>query len=180
MQAPATWQAERGGRGLALSVDPGIRCQPLAFFQQGADGRQQVLVERWVEEHYVVFSRRLGFQVAQRVGRLYLAGGATQRTQVLLEAGHRHVAGVQRLALSRATGQRLQEQRTAASERVQHLGPANVRREPVEQGFAHAVWRRAQAHDVGEAQLAAAPFTANDAQLAHTVMHVVDRFFRAR
>ena len=99
---------------------------------------------------------------------------------MLLEAGHRHVAGIQRLGLGRATGQRLQEQRTAAGERVQHLGAADVRCEPVEQGFTHTVRRRAQAHHVGEAQLAAAPFAANDAQLAHTVMHVVDGFFRAR
>ncbi|MNH29551.1 hypothetical protein D3C79_897890 [compost metagenome] len=150
----------------------------MALFEQLANGGQQVLVERRVEEHQVVGHRWLGLQIAQGVGGLDLAGGATQRTQMLLEAGHRKAAGVQCLAHGGATGQGFEKQRAAAGERIEHLGARDVGGEPVEQGFPHPVRRRAQARSVREAQLATAPFAANDAQLVHAVMHVAGRFFR--
>jgi hypothetical protein len=43
------------------------------------------------------------------------------------------------------------------------LAPFDVRREPVEQGFTDTVRVRAQAFYMGEVELAAAPFPANDA-----------------
>ncbi|MNG14532.1 hypothetical protein D3C84_982920 [compost metagenome] len=99
---------------------------------------------------------------------------------MLLQAGNRQAAGVQCLAHGCATGQGFEKQRAAAGERVKHLGPGHVGREPVEQGFAHAVWRRAQARGVREAQATAAPLAADDAQLVHAVVDVVNGFLGTR
>ncbi len=106
MQAPVAWQGKGRGRGFAFGIDPGVVGQPLAFFEQRADTRQQVLVERRVEEHQIEGGGRLGFQVAQGVGGLYLADGAAQRPQVLAQVGHGNVAGIQCLAHGGATGSR--------------------------------------------------------------------------
>jgi hypothetical protein len=114
VQAPVLRQAQGRRRGLAFGVHPGIFGQPLALFEQLANGGQQVLVERWVEEHQVVGRCRLGFQISQGIGGLDLAVGAPQGAQVLLQAGHRDAAGVQRLAHGRATGQGFEEPRAAA------------------------------------------------------------------
>ncbi|MNR28631.1 hypothetical protein D3C85_1459620 [compost metagenome] len=98
---------------------------------------------------------------------------------MLLDACYRNIAGVQRLAHCRAAGQSLEKQRAATGKWIKYLGAGDIRREPVEQGLTHPVRGRAQAWSIGEAQLSAAPFTTDDAQLIHTVMHVVDGFFRA-
>ncbi len=149
----------------------------MTLFEQSANGRQQILIERRVEKHQIERRGRLGFQIAQGVGSLYLAGGAAQGAQMFLDAGYRNVAGIQCLAHCCATGQSLEKQRAATGKWVEHLGPGDIRREPVEQGFTDSVRRWTQAWRIREAQLSAAPFTADDAQLIHTVMYVVNRFF---
>ena len=85
MQAPVLRQAEGRGGAFAFGVNPGVIGQPLALFEQRAHGGQQVLVERWVEEHQVVRGGRLRFQIAQGVGGLYLPIGAAQGAEVFLE-----------------------------------------------------------------------------------------------
>src|SRR5690606_21291673 len=59
-----------------------------------------------------------------------------------------------------------EEQGAAAGEQVQHPRARHVGGQPVEQGLAHPVRRRAQAGAVGEAEATAAPVAGDDAQLA--------------
>jgi propanediol dehydratase large subunit len=63
-----------------------------------------------------------------------------------------------------STRQSFQAKRTTAGEQVETTGILNIILQPVEQCFADPVRSRAQAFDIREVQLAAAPLATNDAQ----------------
>ncbi len=170
MQSPVAGQAEAGGRRFAFGVDPGVRGQPTLAFEQLAGRLQQVPVERRVEKDQVEGRRRLAVQIAQGVALQQLAVAAVEGVQVLAQAGDGVGVHVQRQGHAGATRQRLQIERAAAGERVEHPRARKVGRQPVEQGFADPVRRRPQAFGIGEAEAARAPFAADDAQLALAAM----------
>ena len=71
----------------------------------------------------------------------------------------------------RAARQRLDAQRAAAGEQVQHPHAGDVRRQPVEQRLAHAVRRGPQARRIRKGQLPAAQAAADDAHFLNAAFH---------
>src|SRR5690606_40585872 len=78
---------------------------------------------------------------------------------MLAQAGDGIGIHIQRQRHAGASGQSLQIERAATGESIQNTCAADIGRQPVEQGFAHPVWCRAQALGVGEAKAPAAPVT---------------------
>lgn len=166
VQPPVSGQAEGRGDALALGIDPGVGVQPAAGFEQAAGVLQQVLMERRVEEHQVEGARSLVSQVAHGIAEDQLGGAALERVEVVAQGRHRFAVGIQGQPFAGAARQRLEEQRAAAGEGIEHPCAFDIGCQPVEQGLADPVRGRSQAGPVGKDETPAAPFATDDPQLS--------------
>ena len=103
--------------------------------------------------------QRVGLDDLHRASACSRCAGLPQRLR------ERRIAFDQQRS-ARASRNGFQAKRAAAGEQVEHPRARQHRRQPVEQGFAHAIGGRPQARRIGHGQARATPAAADDADLA--------------
>ena len=133
--------------GFALDIDPGLGREPL-LFQPCAAGLNQALVKGRVkkDQREASLVRRTGGKESLGIG--HLDPGPWSGAQSV-EVGFQTLCYLT-LALNEqrfrgSPRERFEAQGTGASKQVEYAGARRHWSQPVEQGLAYAVWRRAQA-----------------------------------
>src|SRR5579871_4835640 len=166
---PDKFEARRQRRealaGGALDIDPRPRRQPAPRGERRGAGRQEAGRVGRVQEHHLVLTRGTG-KKTERIGPCQLRSHGLPFLEARPQLADGRGIAVHEGHRSRPARERFQAQRTAAGEQVEAARAGQLRREPVEQGLAHAVRRRPDVCIRREAQLPAAPAAADDAQYA--------------
>jgi len=167
MGLPARRQRRRRVPGPGFHVEPCISGQPAALLEGAGGGFVQVCVVGRIEKNKIVGLPWTAIpQPAQQVRAFAARPLAFQRLQVSLQLVDAARILLDKIHPGGPPGQRFQPQGAAAGKRVQAMPASDCRRQPVEQGLAHPVGCRPQALRCGKTQFPAAPFTADNAQLA--------------
>ena len=95
--------------------------------------------------------------------RMRDVGVGVQHALVLAQQSHGRGISLHQGGMGGTARESLEPQCAGAGEEVQHPCPNNVRCEPVEEGLAGAVWRRAQSSAGRNGKLPPPPFTADNA-----------------
>ena len=149
---------------------PRTRAHPardsLARDQCGGRGGQQLRVIGRIEEHDVEGLRQPAAAPARRARRRTAtdtAASCHSRANSSMAAAARRSFSM-KVTCAGAARQRLQSERAAAREQVQHARAGDARLQPVEQGFPHPIRRRTDLHAGGKTQAPAAVSATDDAQ----------------
>ena len=136
-----------------------VRDQRKQFFQPG-------LSERWIHEQDVEgFGRGLG-QVGVDVLADYFSLFGFQQSQVAAQGLGEGRGVVDEDGCAGAAGEGFKAEGAGAGEEIEAAAAGEVMGQPVEEGLAGACGGWAYAACVGEAQFAAAPVAADDAEFA--------------
>jgi hypothetical protein len=168
-QFPARRQQRDTGRARTLQVNQRPRVQPSPVRELKHERRQFNLAEGWIQKNDI---ERLPRQAQPCIcvcldescqARNSRRSGRIQSRQLLAQVLRRDWRPLDEHHFTGAARQRLQPQGAGPGEQVQTSSPRGVVLQPIEQGLAHTVRRRAQALHIGELHPAPAPCPRDDA-----------------
>lgn len=153
------------GAQFPFDVDQGSRPQnPVVPGERAERFLHEAAAERRVEKHDVVRGVRVADEPA-RVGFDDAHGFRAEAGDFVFDLAADPAVVLDQGRRPRAARDRLEAEDAAAGEQVEARCAFDVRCEPVEQGFAHAVRRGADAGQIEKFEIAALPPSADDAQL---------------
>src|SRR5690606_3705722 len=141
-------------------------CEPTTCLQSINTCLPKIPIKGRVNKYYVerLFSIALA-QMRQAIQMLHNSAIRSEQLQVFAQAARRVRVAFKHPAGRRATGKRLQTQRSRAGKQIEAARARKLRSQPVKQGFADTVAGWTQPFHIGKAQFASAPLATDNAQL---------------
>jgi hypothetical protein len=154
-----------------FEVTEAARRQQLALTERSERRLHQASGKRRIEENQIVGARRLRTQECQRIAAFDACTTQVESFGSGAQVGRRRAVLFHQHCTGRATRQRFEGQRAVAGKQVEHAHAVDVRCQPVEQRFAHAIRRGPQARRIQENPFPAAQGATDDAQFPCSTLH---------